>query len=158
MGLVLRPPAPLDLAPGEQTLFLAGSIEMGTAALWQEEVERAFASLPVTILNPRRLDWDSSWRQSADDTRFREQVVWELSALEQATQIVLYLDPATRAPVSLLEMGLFARSGRLIVCCPEGYFRKGNVDIVCSRYNIRVAATLAELIETARAAFVPYSR
>src|SRR5262245_9257416 len=117
-------------APGAlpKRIFLAGSIEMGKAENWQERVARELSGVPnLTILNPRRDDWDDSWVQSITDQRFKEQVEWELSALEMADQIFMYFSPNTKAPITLLEFGLFARSGKLIVCCPDGFYRKGNV-------------------------------
>lgn len=48
----------------------------------------------------------------------------------------MYFSPNTKSPISLLELGLFARSGKVRVVCPEGFWRKGNVDIVCQYYNI----------------------
>jgi hypothetical protein len=48
----------------------------------------------------------------------------------------MYFDPNTLSPISLLELGLHAKSGKLIVCCPEGFYRKGNVDIVCQNFGI----------------------
>jgi Nucleoside 2-deoxyribosyltransferase like len=116
-------------------VFLAGSIEMGFANPWQKEVIRLLKDEDIYILNPRRLDWDSSWKQTKDDPNFREQVEWELQALSLSTFIILYLDPLTKSPISLLEMGLFAQSGKLLVVCPEGFWRKGNVDIVCEKYG-----------------------
>lgn len=146
MPLVRKPPASLTAGPGTLRVFLAGSIEMGRAAPWQAEVEAALAGARVTIYNPRRDDWDPSWAQSITDDRFREQVEWELSAQEQADLIVMYFAKDTKAPVTLLELGLFARSGKLVVCCPEGYFRKGNVDVVCRRYGVPMVEDLAALI------------
>jgi hypothetical protein len=128
------------------TVFLAGSIEMGTAENWQERVCRALADKDVTILNPRRDDWDASWVQSADNPRFREQVEWELTALEYADTIATYFAPETKSPISLLELGLHAASGRMIVCCPDGFWRKGNVDMVCRRYDVEQVATLDDLV------------
>jgi hypothetical protein len=48
----------------------------------------------------------------------------------------MYFSPETKSPISLLELGLHAESSRMVVCCPPGFWRKGNVDIVCTRYNI----------------------
>ena len=48
----------------------------------------------------------------------------------------MYFDPKTKSPISLLELGLFAKSGKLVVCCPDGFWKKGNVDIVCQRYKV----------------------
>lgn len=117
-------------------IFLAGSIEMGQAENWQQKVVERFASEDVMLLNPRRIDWDASWEQRKDNPYFREQVEWELGALEHADHIILYFDPHTESPISLLEMGLYAESRKLLVVCPQGFWRKGNVDIVCERYHI----------------------
>lgn len=143
---VIKPPTPITL-DGRPTIFLAGSIEMGNALNWQTQIEAALSDCQVTLLNPRRDEWDASWRQSINETAFRQQVEWELQGLERADIIAVYFAPETKAPITLLELGLTARSGRLLVCCPEGYWRKGNVDIVCHRYGIETVADLKELIE-----------
>ena len=58
-----------------------------------------------------------------------------------ADVIVMYFDPNTKSVVTMLELGLFAAK-TLIVICPEGFWRKGNVDMVCKRYNIGTASNL----------------
>lgn len=118
------------------SLFLAGSIENGTAVDWQTSLSQILSKEKVVVYNPRRDDWDWTWEQRIDNFLFYEQVNWELDHLEEADIISMYFDPNTKAPISLLEFGLFARTGKLIVCCPEGFWRKGNVDIVCERFNI----------------------
>jgi Nucleoside 2-deoxyribosyltransferase like len=150
MARILKPPAPLRIQDGQRSLFLAGSIEMGQAELWQSEFERALADEEVVILNPRRDDWDPSWEQSIRNPLFREQVEWEISGQELATVIAMYFAPATKAPISLLELGLFARSRKLVVCCPAGFWRRGNVEIVCDRYAIPMVGSLPDLIDVAR--------
>jgi len=129
------------------SVFLAGSIEGDTAQKWQDKVIQALEGDQVTLLNPRRLNWDTSWKQEITNLQFNEQVTWELDALEQCDMIVMYFDKGTKSPISLLELGLFAKSGKLIVCCPEGFWRKGNVDIVCKRYGVQQVDRLEELIE-----------
>jgi hypothetical protein len=140
-------------APGAlpKRIFLAGSIEMGTAENWQERVARELSDVPnLTILNPRRDDWDNSWAQSISDARFKEQVEWELSALDLADLIFMYFAPDTKAPITLLELGLFARSGKMIVCCPDGFWRKGNVEVVCQRYGVKLYDSLEDSIRKLR--------
>jgi hypothetical protein len=56
--------------------------------------------------------------------------------LEDADIILLYFDPNTKSPISLLELGLYARSKKLFVCCPDGFWRQGNVRVVCERYGV----------------------
>ncbi|HEX8441595.1 nucleoside 2-deoxyribosyltransferase domain-containing protein [Archangium sp.] len=155
MARILKPPMPLEWSSGERTLFLAGSIEMGSAPPWQAQVEQALADTSVVLLNPRRDDWDASWSQEASDSRFRGQVEWELEAQERADLIAMYFAPATRAPITLLELGLFARSGKLVVCCPPHFWRKGNVDVVCQRYGIRTVESLDALVTEVRRVLAP---
>jgi hypothetical protein len=145
MATMLKPPTPLPPTLSQPSVFLAGSIEMGRAELWQDAIVDALRDEPLTILNPRRDDWDASWEQSSANPQFVAQVAWELDAQEQAGLISMYFAPETYAPITLLELGLFAASGKLLVCCPPGYWRKGNVDVVCARYNIPQFPTLAEL-------------
>lgn len=139
--------APNKVENARMHLFLAGSIEMGAAEKWQEKVTAALKEYNVTVLNPRRDDWDSSWVQSIDNAQFKEQVDWELSAMQLSDTIAMYFDPATKSPITLLELGLYARTGKLVVCCPDGYWRKGNVDVVCNRYNVQQVNTLDALIQ-----------
>jgi hypothetical protein len=149
--IVLQPPAPLSqLDPSARSLFLAGSIEMNDAPRWQDGLIEALADTELVVLNPRRDAWDSSWEQRARCEPFREQVEWELEGLERAHMVCFYFAPATKSPISLLELGLLARSGRAIVCCPEAFWRRGNVEVVCERYGIGLVESLDELAERLR--------
>ena len=132
---VITAPEPLYIQP--PSVFLAGSIEQDTAAKWQDTLISLLARDEVTVLNPRRKEWDRNWDQSIQNPEFKRQVEWELVAMDHADLIVIYFDPATKSPVTLLEFGLFASSEKLVVCCPEGFWRKGNVDVVCGRYGIQ---------------------
>jgi len=129
-------------------VFLAGSIEMGKAENWQKKVKRIYPLKDnVIFLNPRRDDWNSSWVQSVNNPQFRKQVEWELRGMEIADKIILYFDPVTKSPISLLELGLFAESDKLKVICPDGFWRKGNVEIVCNRYEIPLFNSLEEALK-----------
>lgn len=120
---------------------------MGTAIDWQNRVITLLSGSPWTILNPRRDDWDSSWKQSMHDLQFCEQVNWELEAMELADVILMYFAPGTKSPISLLELGLFAKSGKMVVVCPDGFWRKGNVDIVCSRYHVEQVISIERFVQ-----------
>ena len=136
MGREIKAPNTLPPYNTGRAIFLAGSIEMGAAEKWQVGAAKQFVATDWFVLNPRRDDWNSSWVQSVNNQQFREQVEWELDAMDRAEVILLYFDPATKSPISLLELGLYAESGKLRVVCPNGFWRKGNVEIVCKRYDI----------------------
>lgn len=146
----MREIKPVQFIPNNIALvFLAGSIEMGTAELWQDKVVSSLKDTGWTFLNPRRDDWDSSWEQKIENKQFYQQVNWELQGIEEAEYVIIYFDPNTKSPISLLELGYIAGSSpeKAIVVCPEGFYRKGNVDIVCERYGLKQVKNLAEAIE-----------
>jgi len=148
-------------------IFLAGSIT--GASPWQEfiidelvkqkliEVGGAPEKEDLVIFNPLRKVWDDSWDQSINNPEFNTQVNWELDSLEKSNIIIMYLDPNTYSPISLMELGLFIGKKAMIICCPDGFWRKGNVDILAKRNNISVitekeliVAKLVELISKIR--------
>ena len=134
-------------------IFLAGSIEQGKAENWQEKLIKDIGTLKLpdsllqndssipslTIYNPRRPDWNPNLPQDAMNATLKEQINWELDHLEKADIICLYLDPNTTSPISLLELGLHIRSGKLVVCCPPEFYRNANVDLTCQKYRVNVS-------------------
>lgn len=100
--LVLHPheemPDSIDLK-SYKSVFLAGTIDMGSGVDWQKDVAELF---------------------------------------EKA--------PGNKSPITLLELGLFAKSGKLYVVCTEGFYRYDNVRITCAKYGVPVYASLTEAI------------
>jgi hypothetical protein len=138
-------------------IFLAGSIEMGSAVDWQKEVEEVlekeiFKNYDYTIYNPRRINWDSSWKQSIENEQFKYQVEWELNKLYECNLILMYLDENTKSPISLLELGLYAQDTKMVVICGENFWRRGNVEVTCNFYKVPLIVhnprekTLSELL------------
>lgn len=142
---------PTTLPSGVPSVFLAGSIEMNVAAEWQRwmtaQLLNTFGRESVAVFNPRRKHWEGSWEQRMRNPEFAKQVNWELDAQEQVDVVAMYLQPGTKSPISLLELGLFSDSGRLVVCCPDGFWRKGNVEVVCARHRIEMVETFEDLVE-----------
>lgn len=144
-------------AKGKFVIFLGGSIDMGAAENWQKEMEEALSEYDnLLILNPRRDDWDSSWKQEASNPQFSKQVNWELAAQIKADLIVYVFgstDKAaktTKAPITLLEYGLFASSNKCLLCVPDTFYRKGNLEIVASHYKTPLYDNLDDLIEAVK--------
>ncbi|WP_175635762.1 nucleoside 2-deoxyribosyltransferase domain-containing protein [Pedobacter ghigonis] len=140
---------PKVISASDVSLFLAGTIDMGNAENWQQKfIDRANVEKMldnVIVFNPRRASWDHSWTQSIENAQFNEQVNWELDAMEKVDVILLFLDANSKSPISIMELGLFADSGKLMVCCEDGFWKKGNVDIVCKRKGIDQYKTFDEL-------------
>lgn len=119
-------------------LFLAGSIEQGKATDWQDYVATKLSDIEnLTIYNPRRKEWDSSWVQSIDNPEFREQVRWEHSRIYRSNAILFYFEPGTYSPITLQEFGIALMSSYkdMYVVCPKGYWRRGNIEVSLEYYN-----------------------
>lgn len=137
-NLIKAPQRKDDIPMGHTKIFLAGSIEMGAAEMWQDRVVDHLSHLDdVVIFNPRRDDWDSSWIQDpTNGTKFHEQVTWELEHIEKSDIVFFYFAPGTKSPISLLELGLALNSkSMVIVVCPPEFYRYGNVVLTVKRYS-----------------------
>jgi hypothetical protein len=131
------------------SIILYGAIQPHTPS-WQTTLSNSLSDLPIAILNPVRSDWDSSWIESITFAPFAEQVAWEMDYAQVADVIVFYFAPEALTPVTLLELGLYAGTGKAVVCCPEGFYKRGNVQVICGRYGIEMVGGLGELGEVVR--------
>ena len=112
-------------------IYLAGSTHGDN---WQSHFIKRLSDLNVDVFNPRT---------NCTDGLFG----WELEHLNIATVIALYFDPSDLSPSGLLTLGMFAKTDRLIVCCPKTFHKKTDVDFVCQREDIQTVDSLELLIE-----------
>jgi hypothetical protein len=82
----------------ELTLFLAGSIT--GARNWQDDMVELLKKENLTIINPRRLDFDVN-----DPSMSKDQITWEFDHLHSCKQISFWFSDETLAPITLLELG-----------------------------------------------------
>lgn len=142
---VIFAPEDISLKDKEIACFLAGTIDQNNSVDWQKEIPKKFKDYDnLVFYNPRRPNWDATWGQTIEDKNFKQQVDWELQALDVADVIFMTFLPNSKSPISLLEFSLYANSDKMIVYCPEDFYRSGNVYITALRYNIPVYKTLEE--------------
>ena len=67
--------------------------------------------------------------------------------LESVDVIAVYFAPRSESPITLLELGLFVSSKKVVVACPKEFWRRGNVEIVCNRYGVKFVENLDDLVE-----------
>ncbi|VAW62598.1 hypothetical protein MNBD_GAMMA11-2737 [hydrothermal vent metagenome] len=143
MATIVKPPEKVQWK-SLKSVFLAGTIDNGNSTDWQSSLEQSLSDLDVLILNPRRDEWDATWAQPINNPVFKQQVEWELEGLERADYIFIYFAPNSQSPITLLELGLHARKQNIILVCPEGFWRRGNIEVVANRYNIPLYETIEE--------------
>ena len=124
-------------------IFLAGTIDMGNSRDWQAELHEKFSAMEgrYILFNPRQEHWDATRPGEMD-----YQVRWELDHLEEADIIVMHLLGSSKSPISLLEMGLHARSGKMHVICEKDFYRYDNVRITCSYYGVPIYDSIEEFL------------
>ena len=122
-------------------VFLAGTIDNGESLDWQSAVAEDLMSQstkqPIFVYNPRR----EKWPDSSDNDEITKQIKWELHHLEKADLIVMNILPKSKSPISLMELGLFAKEGKVIVFCQPSFYRYDNVRVVCETYGIKLIDT-----------------
>lgn len=143
---VIKSPDTIDCF-GELSVFLAGSIEMGGAPDWQAEIIKELQPFSGKVLNPRRDDWDPAWEPVETNPFFVEQFEWELEGLETADIVFMYFVPGTISPITLQEHGTLVDVPEAIVCCPEGFWRRGNVKLLSQRYGLAFYDDLESAVE-----------
>lgn len=128
-------------------MFLAGSIDNGSAIKWQDRVIKDLFDKDICIMNPRNENWNKDLVQSVLVPEFNNQLLWELHHLNIADVVMFYFDENGKAPITLLEMGLMVSQDKtVLVCCGPDYWRRGNVEIVCKYYNIPFFEKYSDII------------
>ncbi len=140
------PPNQIIVRPTRKSIFLAGTIDNGFSKDWQLEVTNQLSEYEIDIYNPRRVEWNCELFQTFENPIFYQQVNWELDALNKADYIVVNILPDSKSPITLLEIGLYATSGKLLICCPKKFYRSGNIQIVSNNYNIPLFENMDELL------------
>ena len=124
--------------PKSYSIFLAGTIDNGNSYDWQKDLIDKIIDLEqlnnvyLNIFNPRRSNWNAN--PTKEDLEY--QIKWEQEHLDKADIICMVLSDNSKSPITLLEMGLYANSGKLIVFCTNKFYRYDNVRLTCEKYLI----------------------
>lgn len=133
------------------SVFLAGTIEMGKAIQWQRHMLHFLQDLPIAVYNPRRGSWNKASTDEELTRNFHTQVVWEKVNLARASVICFFFDHPTKSPVTMMELGEWAASNKVVVCCNSKFWKAKNVHIQCAYHGIPCVETFEELVPLVRA-------
>ena len=131
--------APSNKKPIDNSVkvFLAGTIDADTGSEdWQHKICKKIEDTTdnkyrITIYNPRREEFPDS-----GSSEVRRQIKWEHKHMDDADLIVMNILEDSKSPISLMEIGMYAESGKLVVFCKPGFYRYDNVQMVCKKYNV----------------------
>ena len=124
----------------KKSIFLAGTIDNGNSLNWQDKVIIELINLGISceIYNPRNEHWNSN----PSKEEMENQIKWEQNHLDKADVIAMVLLDNSKSPISLLELGLYANTKKLIVFCTPNFYRWDNVRLTCEKYNIELIQDL----------------
>ena len=127
-----------------KSVFLAGTIDNGDSLNWQDKtiIELINLGFNCDIYNPRV----EHWNPNATKEEVEYQIKWEQNHLDNADLIVMVLLDDSKSPISLLELGLYAKSKKIVVFCTTNFYRWDNVRLTCDKYNIELIQDLNPLI------------
>ena len=137
---------PMKLPENIKSVFLAGTIDNGNSFNWQDDIitELINSDKSCEIYNPRR----KHWNPNPSKEEIENQIKWEQDHLDKADIIAMVLLDDSKSPISLLEIGLYAKSKKLIIFCTPNFYRWDNVRLTCEKYNIELIQDLNPLIIT----------
>ena len=118
-------------------VFLGGTIDGGDSPDWQQEVIDILnkaSKTPAIVFNPRRKEFD----KNAPSELVQEQIDWEQRHLDEADIIIMNILPDSKSPISLLELGLYAQTGKLKVFCSPDFYRYENIKMTCNKYKVDI--------------------
>jgi len=120
-----------------RSIFLAGSMDHRQEHSWRDEIIGEFGS--HHIFDPTHAQHDD-----LSNAELKHHIMWELEAMQQSDFILLNFLKDSKSPISLVELGLYAQSGKLIVVCPQEFYKHNYVHILCEKYSTPIFNTLKE--------------
>lgn len=121
--------------------FLAGSINYHLSGNWRGKVTNEMEHL-VHFFDPTRIE-----HNEFSDFQMKEHIEWELNALNLSDKIILNFLPDAKSPISLVELGLYMKSSKLVVVCPDQFYQKRYVKVICEKYNTPFFNTIDKAIQ-----------
>ena len=125
----------------EAFCFLAGSIDFKESTSWRDLVVNK-SSKNTIFFDPTREDHDVLGNQEMVC-----HIQWELEALELADMIILNFLPQAKSLISLVELGLYMKTSKLIVVCPKEFYQYRYVSTICDKYNAPIYHNLREVFK-----------
>lgn len=138
--------APADTQLNGCSLFLAGGIS--NCGDWQSEMIALLAATDLTLLNPRREDFDVS-----NPSMTEAQIRWEYRYLRKASAVLFWFPPETLCPITLFELGgALERNAPVFVGCDPAYARQEDVrvQVGLARREVQIVFSVDDLAEQVR--------
>ena len=121
----------------QRSIFLAGSMDHKQEGSWRDEISAEFGTYPI-------FDPTNTKHDQLNPEEMKRHIDWELDALQLSDMILLNFLPNALSPISLVELGLYVNSKKLIVICPKEFYKSSYVHTLCEKYNTPIFNNIKE--------------
>lgn len=121
----------------QRSIFLAGSMDHKQEGSWRDTISAEFGA--YSIFDPTNNNHDH-----LNTKEMKRHINWELDALQLSDMILLNFLPNAQSPISLVELGMYIRSNKLIVICPQEFYKSNYVHTLCKKYNTPIFNNITE--------------
>ncbi len=128
-------------ANSKKLVFLAGSMCIDKEDNWRKNVIKNYAN-DFDFIDPTNEN-----HNLLNDSLMKKHINWELEGLELSDIIFMNLLPESKSPISMVELGLYARSNKLIICCPENFYQYRYINALAKKYNVTLFSELDKGIQ-----------
>lgn len=126
---------------GKEYFFLAGSIDYHLQSNWRQEIINKTGS-SVHFFDPTRID-----HNELSNFKMKEHIKWELDALDISDKIILNFLPNAKSPISLVELGMYVSTSKLIVICPNEFYQSRYIKVLCNKHKTSIFNTINEAVQ-----------
>ena len=121
-------------------IFLAGSMDFNISENWRKQVIDILSNTNC-LFDPTNKNHDK-----LNERQMKEHIEWELDALLMSDKILLNFLPNALSPISLVELGLYVSTKKMIVVCPKEFYKSKYVYTLCEKYNTPIFNKIEEAI------------
>lgn len=129
---------------GGPRVFLAGTSEHFGESGWREGVVESLEKVGAVIVSPRPAGGCDYGAETELELENRKD--WERQAMDSADYILFNFVPGRESSVSLMELGLYASTRKLVVSCPQGYSRLSSVRHTCRVSSVPLYSGLDDAV------------
>lgn len=125
----------------KKLMFLAGSIDLQLSGNWRKSIANKLCD-QFDFFDPTAIH-----HETLTASQWKQHIKWELEAMEKVDVILMNFLPSAKSPISLVELGLNTRGKKLVVICPNEFYKKQYINALCEHYSTPLFGDENEAIE-----------
>ncbi len=122
------------------SIFLAGSMAIGDRMNWRTRAINTFEKR-YHLFDPTNVH-----HADLNDSEMSKHIKWEWEALKHSDAILFNFNAESKSPISLLELGMYIRSEKIVVVCPKEFYQSHYIETLCSEEQVPLFQSIEEVL------------